>query len=160
MPESLRPAASDVIRIVPVDPDEHGATFLGFYARSREDATPHPRAVLAEGEGSLWLAYEGERPVGGILTREQRSSDGERRGFIENVIVERSERGRGLGRLLLETVEAHFRARGVFGMQTGGNPANPVSIPLYKRLGFRVVRRYTRVRDGVEEPRILMWKDF
>ena len=154
------PPLVEPFRILPVDPEEHGATFLGFYERSPEDATPHPRAVLEEGEGSLWLAYEGDRPVGGILTREQPSSDGELRGFIENVIVEHSERGRGLGRLLLETVESHFRARGVCGMQTGGNAANPVSIPLYERLGFRIVRRYTRVRDGVEEPRILMWKDF
>ena len=154
------PASRPPFRIAQVDPNEHGATFLGFYERSPQDATPHPRAVLEEGEGALWLAYQGDRAVGGILTREQELHDGQMRGFIENVIVERSERGRGLGRLLLETVEAHFRGRGVFGMQTGGNPANAISIPLYERLGFRTVRRYARVRDGIEEPRILMWKDF
>lgn len=155
----MAPAASD-FRIEAVDPEVHGATFLGFYERSPEDATPHPEAVLAEGECSLWLAYHGERAVGGILTREQRSSDGELRGFLENVIVDRDWWGRGLGRLLLEHVEAHFRERGVFGMQTGGNPANPISIPLFERLGFRTVRRYTRTRNGIEEPRIRMWKDF
>ena len=149
-----------LFRVEPVDPEVGGATFLGFYEHSPQDATRHPRAVLAEGACALWLVYEGDRAVGGILTREQCSRDGERRGFIENVIVERRERGRGLGRLLMETVEVHFRARGLFGMQTGGNPANAVSIPLYERLGFRTVHRYSRVRDGVEEPRILMWKDF
>ncbi len=155
----MAPAASD-FRIEAVDPDVHGATFLGFYERSPEDATPHPQAVLDEGEGSLWLAYHGARAVGGILTREQRSSDGELRGFLENVIVDRDWRGRGLGRLLLEHAEAHFRERGLFGMQSGGNPANPISIPLFERLGFRTVHRYTRTRNGVEEPRIQMWKDF
>ncbi len=68
------PASRPPFRIAQVDPNEHGATFLGFYERSPQDATPH------------------------------------------------------------------FRGRGVFGMQTGGNPANAISIPLYERLGFRTVR--------------------
>ncbi len=51
----MAPAASG-FRIEAVDPSVHGATFLGFYERSPEDATPHPQAVLDEGEGSLWLA--------------------------------------------------------------------------------------------------------
>lgn len=116
--------------------------------------------MLAEGEASLWLAFAGDRAIGGVLTREQRSSDGQLRGFVENLIVGRDARGRGLGRRLMETVAAQFRERRLFGMQTGGDPSNPVSIPLYHRLGFRVVRRYTPVRNGVQEPRILMRKDF
>lgn len=68
----VEPSRDEQFRVLRVDPAEHGATFLAFYERSPEDATPHPRAVLEEGEGSLWLAYEGQRAVGGILTREQR----------------------------------------------------------------------------------------
>ena len=146
------------IRIEHVDPTEHGETFLDFYARNPADATPHPKAVLEEGECELWLAYAGDEAVGGILTREMRTSDGQLRGGLDNLIVDGSWRGLGIGRRLIETVEEHFRERGLFGMQTGGNPDNPVSIPLYERLGFRTVRRYRRARDGAA--RIHMWKDF
>jgi ribosomal protein S18 acetylase RimI-like enzyme len=141
-----------------VDPAVFGRAFLEIFRGETEPTTWHPERVLAEGQCTLWLAFVSEHAVAGLLATEQRREDGVSYGALENLIVERARRRRGIGRRLMEEAEDHFRARKVGGLQLRG-AGNNVAQGLYVSLGFREVARYVRVRHGVEEPRVRMWKD-
>jgi ribosomal protein S18 acetylase RimI-like enzyme len=125
----------------------------------------HARAVIAEGTADLWLAEDDGRLVGALLGRPMRSSDGERRGGVDNLLVDARHRRRGIGRRLMEAAEAHYRVQGLHGMQLVVNAENVVARPLYDSMAYHVVKRYTRRRldsagEEVVESRLRMWKQF
>ena len=64
----------------------------------------------------------------------------------DSVYVDPRLRGRGIGRLLLETLIAHADAGGIWTIQSGIFPENVASLELHQRCGFRVVG--TRERLG------------
>jgi L-amino acid N-acyltransferase YncA len=72
----------------------------------------------------------------------------------ESVYVAAGERGRGIGRLLLEELIERSEQAGVWTIQTGIFPENTASIRLHERVGFRVlgVREKLGRLDGV-------WRD-
>jgi phosphinothricin acetyltransferase len=72
----------------------------------------------------------------------------------ESVYVAAAERGRGVGRLLLEELIRRSEAAGIWTIQTGIFPENEASIRLHERVGFRVlgVREKLGRRDGI-------WRD-
>jgi L-amino acid N-acyltransferase YncA len=72
----------------------------------------------------------------------------------ESVYVAASERGRRIGRLLLEELIARSEQAGVWTIQTGIFPENTASIRLHESVGFRVlgVREKLGKLDGV-------WRD-
>jgi phosphinothricin acetyltransferase len=57
----------------------------------------------------------------------------------ESVYVAAAERGRGIGRLLLEELIRMSEEAGVWTIQTGIFPENTASIRLHERVGFRVL---------------------
>jgi L-amino acid N-acyltransferase YncA len=57
----------------------------------------------------------------------------------ESVYVAAAERGRGIGRLLLEELILRSEQAGVWTIQTGIFPENTASIRLHERVGFRVL---------------------
>ena len=76
-------------------------------------------------------------------------------GVVEHsVYVATSERGRGVGRALLERLIASTESAGIWTIQTGIFPENEASLRLHERVGFRLVGRRERVgkHDGV-------WRD-
>jgi phosphinothricin acetyltransferase len=70
------------------------------------------------------------------------------------VYVAAGERGRGIGRLLLEELIRRSEAAGIWTIQTGIFPENEASIRLHERVGFRVlgVREKLGKLDGA-------WRD-
>lgn len=67
-------------------------------------------------------------------------------GVVENsVYVAESERGVGVGRLLLEHLIASTEAAGIWTIQSGIFPENDASRRLHERAGFRVVGRRSRL---------------
>jgi phosphinothricin acetyltransferase len=72
----------------------------------------------------------------------------------ESVYVAAGERGRGIGRLLLEELIRRSEVAGIWTIQTGIFPENEASIRLHERVGFRVlgVREKLGQLDGV-------WRD-
>lgn len=62
-------------------------------------------------------------------------------GHIPNVVIAAGERGRGLGRKLIEYALAHFRARGLTHAKIETLVQNDVGNHLYTSLGFREVAR-------------------
>jgi phosphinothricin acetyltransferase len=76
-------------------------------------------------------------------------------GVVENsVYVARHAQGRGVGRMLLETLIDGARAAGIWTIQTSVFPENGASLALHERCGFRVVGTRERIakRDGI-------WRD-
>jgi len=61
-------------------------------------------------------------------------------GVVEDsVYVAASERGRGVGKALLARLIEESESRGIWTLQAGIFPENPVSIVLHERCGFRKV---------------------
>jgi GNAT superfamily N-acetyltransferase len=61
---------------------------------------------------------------------------GERVAELETIYVVPEERGRGLGGLLLDTVDAELDARGIHDLAIGAVPGNTAALRLYERRGF------------------------
>ena len=62
-----------------------------------------------------------------------------------SVYVTNGQRGRGVGRALLEALLANADAAGIWTVQTSIFPENAASVALHERLGFRVVGRRERI---------------
>jgi len=67
-----------------------------------------------------------------------------------SIYIAAADRGRGLGRRLLEALIAGSEAHGIWTLQAGVFPENAASIALHERLGFRRVGVRERIgqRDG------------
>jgi len=109
----------------------------------------HPLDVLAHHPVDAWLALDGERLVGWILTRAAMSDDGLQRGFIEDLVVDTDHRGKRIGRHLVELAESHYREHGFSGMQLTVRADNDAAIHLYTSMGYEPVQE-----------RVRMWKAF
>jgi ribosomal protein S18 acetylase RimI-like enzyme len=75
-------------------------------------------------------------------------------GFVGELIVLKTWRGRGVGRQLLESAVANLHSRGAASIFLDGVPA---AIPLYERAGFRRVcrsMRFSGVLAGQRYPRV------
>ena len=76
-------------------------------------------------------------------------------GVVEHsVYVHSADRGRGIGRRLLEALVASTEAAGIWTIQSGIFPENTASLALHRAAGFRVVG--TRERIGQHHGR---WRD-
>ncbi|MFF5056084.1 GNAT family N-acetyltransferase [Micromonospora sp. NPDC000663] len=107
---------------------------------------PAHRFVAVDGETILgWVA------VSPTSTRQVYS------GVVEHsVYVDPAARGRGVGRLLLDTLITSTEAAGIWTIQSGIFPENVASLALHQRAGFRVIgvrervgRHHDRWRDVV-----------
>jgi ribosomal protein S18 acetylase RimI-like enzyme len=114
-----------------------------------EEPSEHDADVLATQPIEAWLALDGDELVGWVLTRPIRSEDGARRGGIEDIVVARSHRSRGIGRHLIELAESHYRQRGFAGMALNVRADNEPARHLYESIGYAVVQH-----------RLRMWKQF
>ena len=87
-----------------------------------------------DGRGRIWLAERGECLVGcaAIALREGA------RGQLRWVVVEPSERGRGLGKQLVASAMHYCREQGCESVFLETTDGLPESQTLYERLGFEV----------------------
>jgi ribosomal protein S18 acetylase RimI-like enzyme len=116
--------------------------------------------LLAKADTVLLLARDGDALVGyglaHVLPAEQTWVEdtwvvGERVGEIESLGVLPSHRGRGIGSVLLDALEAALREDGVHDLVLGVLPGNTAARRLYERRGYRpawlYLSRWTG-RDG------------
>lgn len=96
---------------------------------------PHSRLVARDGTGVLGWAMltpvSGRCVYGGVAE--------------VSIYVAESERGRGLGRALLEELIRQSEQNGIWTLQAGIFPQNAASIRLHKHHGFREVGRRERI---------------
>jgi phosphinothricin acetyltransferase len=96
---------------------------------------PHSRLVARDGAGLLGLAMlspvSGRCVYGGVAE--------------VSIYIAESERGRGIGRALLEELIRQSEQNGIWTLQAGIFPENAASIRLHKHHGFREVGRRERI---------------
>jgi putative acetyltransferase len=87
---------------------------------------------VADGRGAFLLASRSGKPVGcGAVRRIE-----ERTGEIKRMYVRPGERGSGVGRALLATLETEARALGLSRLVLETGVRQPEAISLYERAGF------------------------
>jgi L-amino acid N-acyltransferase YncA len=96
---------------------------------------PHSRLVARDGTGVLGWAMlspvSGRCVYGGVAE--------------VSIYIAESERGRGIGRALLEELIRQSEQNGIWTLQAGIFPENAASIRLHRRHGFREVGRRERI---------------
>ncbi|MBN6191587.1 MULTISPECIES: GNAT family N-acetyltransferase [Microbacterium] len=98
-------------------------------------ARGYPVIVAADDTGVLgYASYAQWRPHSGYRLTVEHS-----------VYVRGDQRGRGIGRALMEELIAHARTAGMHVMIGGVESGNAASIALHERLGFREVGRMPQV---------------
>jgi aminoglycoside 6'-N-acetyltransferase I len=100
---------------------------------------------------TLMAAFVAERPEGGLCGLAEvsihESAPGcatDRIGFLEAWYVDEDYRRSGLGRALVERVEAWARAAGCREMASDTDPFYPLSPAAHAALGYEEVQRYFR----------------
>jgi L-amino acid N-acyltransferase YncA len=81
------------------------------------------------------------------------------RGVAEvSIYVAEAERGKGLGRLLMDALVSESERNGIWTLQAAIFPENRASIALHERAGFRDVGRRERIaqREGCWRDTVLM----
>ena len=96
-----------------------------------------------------WRVARGAEVVGyAVLTVSFSVESGGRDGFIDEIYLVPEARNRGLGRRLLDLLEAEARALGLNRLYLEVEHHNP-AIRLYRRAGFKDHRRYLMSKDIV-----------
>ena len=91
------------------------------------------------------VAVEQDRVLGYASFGDWRPFDGYRHTREHSVYVDRTVRGKGIGRLLMLSLIEHARAQGVHVLIGAVESGNAASIALHEKLGFRVAGTYTEV---------------
>ena len=91
--------------------------------------------IVASDCTTLLAALEERRVVGSLTLAIFRIPTG-LRARIEDVVVSPSERGRGIGELLMRQAMALAKDRGAAGIDLTSNPARMAANRLYQKIGF------------------------
>jgi putative acetyltransferase len=113
------------------------------------------RGLLAAGEDVLWVLEDGERVVGTLGLH----ATGVAGVMGIGMCVVEDARGRGGGRLFMETVMEHARASTLHKIELEVWPDNARAIRLYESFGFEVEgerREHYRRRDGTLRTSLIM----
>lgn len=98
----------------------------------------HIDADIAANADGIFVAADGERPVGYITTTLDRDAG---IGRIPNLAVHPDYQGQGLGRRLIEAALNHMRKEGLDIAKIETLAQNDVGSSFYPRMGFREVAR-------------------
>jgi len=119
------------------------ALMQAFYAEAGFSLSHGPAArafetLLADPRlGGVWVAEEAGVAVGHLAMTVCFSMEyGGSRGFIDDLYVRPSMRGRGVGRDLLAAARANAVARGIRALHVEVGPDNQIARGLYARAGY------------------------
>ena len=115
---------------------------------------------LAHSESFLLLVERGALLIGYVLVVVEPDGDvlwsdtwvvGEKVAELETMYLVPEERGRGLGGVLLDIVDAELERRGIADLVIGAVPGNSAALRLYERRGFKpswvIVSRFAARRE-------------
>jgi len=105
----------------------------------RDDAMRLPGPYVAP-FGAIWLAQTNDDAVGCVALRPLPGGVGE----VKRMYVDRAWRGKGVGRVLLETLVAHARTLGYRHLRLGTITDMTAARSLYESLGFVPIERYRK----------------
>lgn len=93
--------------------------------------------------GRIWIALEGDRLVGYLVVVFLMSLEyGGMAAEVDELYVEESERGRGVGKALLRAAGGELLKKGVVQVSLRVGKSNSKGIRFYKTLGFRHRNKY------------------
>jgi [ribosomal protein S18]-alanine N-acetyltransferase len=101
----------------------------------------HPRC-------SCWIAEQDESKLAGFVIVERASRNGHLTGHIVTLDVDPVERRRGLGTLLMQTVEEQMKEEGAGAMSLEVAENNSAAREFYQRLGFAAIGRISKYYAG------------
>ncbi|MGC0398805.1 GNAT superfamily N-acetyltransferase [Streptomyces sp. SAI-126] len=116
--------------------------------------------AVAAGHLAVWAAYDGHRVVGTVGLAFPDKPNSRHRAELVKLMVHRDARGRGLGRLLLETAERAARAAGITLLHLDTETDSPAE-HLYGSAGWTragVIPDYAADPAGVLRPTTLYYK--
>jgi len=105
-------------------------------------AVPPPKLaeldeMLASGATSLFLACQTDETIIGMAALSVFRVPSGLKAWIEDVIVDEAQRGKGIGQALTEACIEHARALGVSSIHLTSNPKRIAANQLYQKLGFQ-----------------------
>lgn len=106
------------------------------YPVSEDAMNERLKRILKMETHSVFVAERNGQVVGWAHGAEQEMLELDWRGEIRGLVVAESERGRGVGRQLVEAVEKWARDRGLKDMSVRSNVIRPESHPFYERIGY------------------------
>ena len=99
-------------------------------------------ALVAERRAAgyeFWVAEQGGRVLGFASYAQFRGGDGYARTMEHSILLRAAARGRGLGRALMATVEAHAQERGGHTIYAGISGENAEGRAFHAAIGYREV---------------------
>lgn len=139
---AVQPGAAVIRRAVPADAERLAAlsSELGYPVTA--DEMGRRLAALLGRDSDIVLVAELEpgQVVGWVHGSEQRLLESGRRCELLGLVVDAHQRGRGVGRRLVDGVEEWARARGLEQMAVRSNVSRTESHPFYARLGYARVK--------------------
>ncbi len=93
--------------------------------------------MLSSGATSLFLARQANETIIGMAALTVFRVPSGCKAWIEDVVVDESHRGKGIGEALTEACIDHARTRGVSAIHLTSNPARVAANRLYQKLGFK-----------------------
>lgn len=137
----LRPAEStDAASIAAIWNPLICDTAVTFNASERSEGELAGMIAARRRDGHAFIVAEGAGGLLGFATYAQfRGGVGYARTMEHTVILADRARGQGIGRGLMQAIEAHAAARGVHSMIAGVSGENPAGIAFHRALGYRTV---------------------
>ncbi|WP_040569121.1 GNAT family N-acetyltransferase [Microbacterium yannicii] len=106
------------------------------------------------------VAVDSDGAIVGWIAASAVSSRPAYRGVVEHsVYIDRSARGRGIGRVLLDAFIASADGAGIWTIQSSIFPDNAASLRVHESAGFRVVGRRERIARAEIGPHTGRWRD-
>lgn len=129
------------------------ATLFAIEADFRADAARQRRGLsllLAAPDRSAILVAEREGAVVGMVTAQLvvSTAAGGPSVLVEDMVVEEAERGKGVGRALLEAIEGWARSMGATRLQLLADRENAPALAFYARMGWASTRLVCLRRGG------------
>lgn len=87
----------------------------------------------------VFVAFDGDRPIGLMGLMRERSSKMAHRATIVMVYVRKSHRGTGVSSKLLDELIAHARENGIRQLELAVSVENPAALAFYSSEGFREI---------------------
>jgi ribosomal protein S18 acetylase RimI-like enzyme len=105
------------------------------------------REILADPDRRLFVACAGDDIVGtaDVVVLANLTHGGRPYANVENVVVDASARGRGIGRAVMDAVLTFARERGCYKVQLQSNEQRAPAHALYESLGFEPVAKGYRL---------------
>lgn len=153
-----------MVTVARVAAREHEEALYAFFAAQRFMGLHNARRVYRQAQPDLSLARDDAVLVGVLLAVEEERGGGAR-ACVENCLVAEGYRRRGIGARLMGAAEAHYRRRGLIGMEFAVRRGLEAYESLL-RSGYAVVRVYFKdVEDWEGNPlrgqeRHVVRKDF